>query len=174
MVIQMDTREQAGKKKHILSYFEQNNIKVIRSKMYVGDWTRLDNQTVCIDTKTLGLQEVYQNLVQSHKRFRDECIRAKEAGIRLIILVEQSGIHSLGDVAKWRNKRYEDWFYIHNAQEHGKMLGAKISKKPPVSSERLMNMMKAMTMNYGVEWQFCNKSQTGKRIVEILGGTPVD
>jgi len=28
--------------------------------------------------------------------------------------------------------------------------------------------MQTMTDKYGVSWQFCDKSQTGKRIVEIL------
>jgi len=27
-----------------------------------------------------------------------------------------------------------------------------------------------MSDKYKVEWQFCNKSETGKRIIEILGG----
>ena len=169
MVIQQDTREQAGKKEHILSYFAANNIKVVRSKLYVGDWTRLDNQTVCIDTKK-DLQEVYGNLVQQHGRFRAECIRAAEAGIKLIVLVEQANIKDISDVANWKNPRIHTWEYYHNAHEHGKLLEHKISPKPPISSERLSLMMAAMERNYGIEWQFCDKSETGRRIVEILGG----
>ena len=112
MIIQMDTREQCGKKDHILSYFEQAGIKVVRSKLFVGDWTRLDKQDVCIDTKTGGLQEAYGNVVQQHVRFRNECIRARQNGIRLIVLVEEERISRLEDVCMWENPRRAKWFEL--------------------------------------------------------------
>ena len=61
MIIQMDTREQSGKKDHILDYFAKHGIEVKRNKCFVGDWTLVADHSVCIDTKTLGLQEVYSN-----------------------------------------------------------------------------------------------------------------
>ena len=39
-----------------------------------------------------------------------------------------------------------------------------------VSGERLFRIMKQMELTYGIEWQFCDKRQTGKRIIEILEG----
>jgi len=39
-----------------------------------------------------------------------------------------------------------------------------------VSGERLFKIMKAMENYYGIEWQFCNKQSTGRRILQILEG----
>lgn len=168
MIIQMDTREQTGKKDHILSYFDQNGIRVVRSKLFVGDWTRLDKQDVCIDTKTGGLQEVYGNVVQQHVRFRDECIRARQNGIRLVVLVEEEIISRLEDVCTWENPRRVKWFEIDHQHRLGKKLYIKQPEKPPISSAQLQSIMKTIGERYGVEWQFCRKDETGARIVRIL------
>ena len=39
-----------------------------------------------------------------------------------------------------------------------------------VSGERLFKIMKQMELTYGIEWQFCSKAQTGKKIIELLRG----
>lgn len=170
MIIQQDTREQKGKKDHILKYFEENGIKVVRSKLYVGDWTRLDKQDICIDTKTLGMQEVYSNIVQGHARFRDECIRARNCGIKLIILVEQRGMETVDDVEQWENPRRKKWMKLYQQHQQGKNRHIKISPQPPLSSIQLADRMKVMRDRYGIEWQFCARETCGARIVELLGG----
>ena len=170
MIIQQDTREQQGKKDHILKYFADNGIKVVRSKLFVGDWTRLDKQDVCIDTKTGGLAECYSNIVQQHVRFRDECIRAQQCGIKLIILVEDESITDLRGVEHWKNPRYIQWCKIRSMQSVGKAMKIKQPKQPPLSSIQLMDRMKVMSERYGIEWQFTTRADCGKRIVEILGG----
>ena len=169
MIIQQDTREQQGKKDHILKYFADNDIKVVRSKLFVGDWTRLDKQDICIDTK-FGCAEVYSNIVQQHVRFRDECIRAQQCGIKLIILVEDESITDLRGVEHWKNPRYIQWCKIRSMHEAGKALNLKQPKQPPLSSIQLMDRMKVMAERYGIEWQFTPKAECGRRIVEILGG----
>ncbi|MEG2274176.1 MAG: hypothetical protein RSC44_02485, partial [Clostridia bacterium] len=83
MIIQCDTRQQDSK--HILKeqYFASVGIKCVRSKLFVGDYTRLDNQTICVDSKQ-DLVEVAGNICgKQHERFRAECIKAKENGIQL-------------------------------------------------------------------------------------------
>ena len=121
ITIQQDTREQKNKHNNILKYFEKNNIKVVRSKMYVGDYTRLDKQDVVIDVKK-DLQEVYSNIIQSNLRFKNECVRAKDAGIKLIILVADENIQDIEQVHTWENERLEKWEYITKAHQNGKML----------------------------------------------------
>jgi paraquat-inducible protein B len=169
ITIQQDTREQKNKHNNILKYFEQNNIKVVRSKMYVGDYTRLDKQDVVIDVKK-DLQEVYSNIIQSNLRFKNECVRAKDAGIKLIILVADENIQDVEQVHTWENERLKKWEYINKAHQNGKMLYKKISKKPPVSSEQLERAMKTMSWRYGVEFKFCKKEDMGKCIIELLNG----
>lgn len=167
ITIQQDTREQTKKHDHVLKYFAAEGIKVVRSKLYVGDYTRLDKQNVCVDTKK-DLQEVYGNIILNNLRFKAECIRAKEAGIRLVILTNDEEIRSLGEVHTWENPRLRKWETVKAAQEKGKLMQIKLSPKPPVSSEQLQRAMETMAERYGVEWQFCPKAETGKRIVEIL------
>jgi hypothetical protein len=170
MIIQMDTREQQGKKDHILSFFESEGIKVVRSKLFVGDWTRLDKQDVIIDTKQ-NLGEVYCNLVQQHTRFRDECLRARQNGIKLIILVEEEPhIKSVEDVCLWKNPRRKKWFDLDQQHQLGKKLSIRQPPKPPLGSDQLQSIMKTIGERYGIEWQFTPKAECGRRIVEILGG----
>ena len=119
-----------------------------------------------IDTKQ-DLQEVYGNVISKHNTFHNECVLG---GAQLLVLVEQEGVKSLSDVQHWKNPRLLNWYKIHNAQKAGKMLHIKLPKSPPVSSANLAKSMQTMSDNYGVTWQFCDKSETGKRIVEILGG----
>jgi len=169
MTIFEDTRNPIEKHLNIHNYCDTNGIKIERTKLFVGDYTLPTNQAVCIDTKK-DLQEVYGNVIQAHARFKAEILRASSARIRLIILVEQSKIQSLADVANWKNPRAIKWHKIFNAQKSGKMMNFKISSSPPASSPKLASVMNSLSERYGVEWKFCDKSETGKRIVEILGG----
>lgn len=132
-------------------YLLENGHKIVRSKLFVGDVTLLNDQSVCIDLKS-GLPEVCSNVVQGHDRFVRELVRAQEYGIRLIVLIEHSrNIRKLEDVIRWKNPRL------------------KVSPLA-VSGERLYKIMYSLQKKYGVEWQFCEKHNTGKRIIEILGG----
>ena len=169
MTIFEDTRNPIAKHKNIHDYCDANGIIIERTKLFAGDYTLPTNQTICIDTKK-DLQEVNSNVIQDHVRFKAEILRATAAGIRLIILVEQEGVKSLSDVPNWKNPRVAQWHKIHNAHKAGKMLKIKISDSPPANSLKLAMSMTSMANRYGVEWQFCDKSETGKRIVEILGG----
>ena len=169
MVFIHDTRDKPGKHDNVEQYLTKNGHSIVRSKLYCGDISLLNNQSVCIDLKK-DLQEVYSNVIQDHVRFKAEILRATAAGIRLIILVEQEGVKSLSDVPNWKNPRVAQWHKISNAHKAGKMMKIKISSSPPANSLKLAMTMTSLANRYGVEWQFCDKSETGKRIVEILGG----
>ena len=164
-----DTRQQDGKHDHVNAWFKAAGIRVVRTKMLVGDYTLPTDQSVCVDTK-YGLSEVYGNLVVSHDRFRAECVLAQDLGIHLIVLVEEDGIHELTDVDKWVNPRAESYEFLRRAQEHGMLTERKLPSKPPISSDRLRRIMQTMTERYGVEWRFCSKARTAETIVELLGG----
>lgn len=149
-VVVEDTRNKPDKNKHIKDQLEALGYKVVRSKLYVGDYTYTTNQSICIDTK-FGLEELCQNVIQGHERFRNECIRANEAGIQLIILVADDHITNLADVFSWKNPRR---FYSKRATT-GKTLGKILYK---------------MRDSYGVKFEFAHKDKIGERIVELLGG----
>lgn len=147
MTIQIDTREKARAIQLIRAEFKRQNIKTITSKLYVGDYARIDNMTTVIDRKQ-NLNELAGNVIE--KRFHTEIQRAHEHGIKIIFLIEHGrNIRDLIDVLFWDNPRL---------------------KESPrcISGDHLFKCMNTMTDRYGVEWQFCTKSETGKRIIEIL------
>lgn len=167
-MIFIDTRQQKGRHDNIDNWLTAHGIEIRRTKLFAGDYTLPTNQSVCIDTK-FGLQEVYGNLIQQHNRFISECKAAYEAGIRLIVLVEQSGIQTVQDVAKWKNPRITKWERLRDAHRLGKRMNEPLAQYPPVSSERLSKAMQTVAERYRIEWRFCDKSRTAKTICEILG-----
>ena len=111
MVIQVDTREHKSEWGRIQSQFDSLGVQYFRSKLYCGDYQSLDNAKLCIDRKK-DLQELCGNVCQQHERFKAELIRAREAGIQLIILCEHGpDIKSVGDV------------YFGRTQENTKLSG---------------------------------------------------
>lgn len=151
MTIQIDSREKARAIQKILAEFEKQDIKHFVSKLPVGDYISLDNPRFAIDRKQ-SLAEVAVNVGQDHARFKRELERAVEYGIKLIFLVEHGGsIKTLEDVQNWVNPRLK---------EHPLAL----------TGPRLYKIMLTMQNKYGIEWHFCDKRCTGKRIIELLGG----
>lgn len=167
-VIVRDTRDKKGKHENVDSYLEGQSYHIVRSKLYVGDVSLLYNQSICIDLKQ-GLGEVESNLTSQHERFRSECQRAQEVGIRLIVLAEEPGIQNVDGVRGWRNPRRAYWNRIDREHSCGRMLHIHIPSKPPIDGKTMANIMETMTERYGVEWQFCGKDKTGERICDILG-----
>lgn len=149
-VILEDTRQQKDKNKHIRLQLESLGYKVDRCKMYCGDYQFADNGKIVIDTKQ-DLQEVCGNLTQQHERFKEECVRAKEAGIRLVILVQDPRIQFLNEVPSWYNWRLK-------------------KNKLALTGKKLYRIMATMVERYGVEWQFTTRHKIGERIVDILEG----
>ncbi len=151
MVIQVDSREKARAIQKIIAEFDNRGIKWFVSKLPIGDYQSLDNPRLVIDRKQ-NLLELCGNVCQQHKRFKAELERANEYGIKLIVLCEHGrGIKSLQDVMAWENPRLKE-------------------SPLAVSGERLFRILTAMSNKYGVEFLFCTKQETGKRIVEILSG----
>lgn len=143
-MIIVDSREK--KWDHIRQYFDKNGIEYKIRKLDVGDYFQTDQGDVVVDRKR-NLQEICGNLSKGEEniiRFTKECKRAKEQGIRLVILVEGTSCRTVKDVAGWKSK-----FTKHT----GKWL-----------TDKMFNL----TVSYGVEWQFCKRNETGRRILEIL------
>ena len=166
MVILEDTRQQIKKHELKHQWFEKNGIKIERCRLYVGDYTLANNQSICIDTKK-DLQELCMDVCQDHERFKAELIRAKDAGIKLIILVEHGGgITCLEDVFLWQNPRKHEVMW---KWENGKRIRTVISDKA-VDGDQLYKSLCTIRDRYGAEFAFCRKEETGKKIVELRGG----
>ncbi len=141
-----DTREK--KNAHILAYFDKHNIAYKIQKLDVADYQLEGRDNLAIDRKQ-NLDELARNLTNrnDHARFWKEVRRAKENKIKMIVLCEHGRqIKKIPDVASWQ------------------------SKYSPVSGRKLMDEIYRVHIAYGVEFLFCDKRSTGKRILELLGG----
>lgn len=140
-----DTREKANHR--ILQYFERHNVLYIEQKLDTGDYMDSERMDITIDRKQ-NLGELLRNMCSPDKsRFWREIRRSQKEGIKFIILCEHGGQYKcIKDVAAYRDKYSR------------------------VSGKELMERMYAAHIAYGVEFLFCDKRSTGKRILELLGG----
>ena len=91
------------------------------------------------------MQEMYNCVVNDKSRFMKEVRRCYEKRIKLYVLIEHGGqIKSLADVPKW------------------------VPKYGTVSSREIAERLYRLHISYGVDFVFCDKRSTGKKIVEIL------
>lgn len=167
MIILADSRQHD--KKHIEKekWFAEHGIEVRRTKLYVGDYTLPRDQSVCVDTKK-NIQELVSNVLDKDNRkneddkprFRKELLRAKEADIKLIILVEnEDGITQLSELHKWVNPRL--------------LIRDRCGNQKFPKATRGVSLMKAcytIQREYGCEFLFCKPKEAGAKIIELLGG----
>ena len=160
MTIQIDSREKARAIKQILAAFDEEKVDYFVSKLYVGDYQSFDNPYLIVDRKQ-NLIELCSNVTQGHERFRRELLRAQEHGIQLVILCEHgNGIRDLEDVIFWENPRKK-----RRKKVSGKWQTV-ITKA--TSGETLYKILVTLNRKYGVRFEFCDKAETGRRIMEIL------
>lgn len=140
----IDSREK--KYDHIKAYFEKHGIEYEIRKLDVGDYQIEEKPQISVDRKR-NLQELSKNLMNAkdHSRFWKEVRRAREQKIKLFVLVEHGGqIKSIEDVTKWTDK-YSG-----------------------VSGRSLANEIYRVHIAYNVEFLFCDKRSTARKIIEIL------
>ena len=152
MIIEIDTREKPKAIEKIIDYFQQNNIKYIRSKLYYGDYRIMESPLLVVDRKQ-NIAELAKNCTVDHKRFRAELERCKDVGGQLVILVEQNVYSDRGN--KVRVKDISDlmlWSSPHTT----------------IRGEQVFRVLASWCARFPVRVEFCEKRCTGKRIVEIL------
>ena len=153
MIIQIDSREKARAIETILREFDKQGVKHISSKLYAGDYVDMEHPLLIIDRKQ-NIREIASNVTSEHKRFKAELEKVKEIGAKMIILIEEDTIdgkpiESLEDIMLWEPKPGQG----------------------TVSGMRVYKILANWVRVYPLEVQFCNKRHTGKRIIEIIGGS---
>ena len=156
-----DTREKRGKHRNIEEYLRQSGVKIIRDKVYVGDYTLPTDRRVSIDIKQ-DVVEIAGNICGAeHARFREELRRAQETGTQLYVLIQQNecsgkSIACPEDLRHWEapKSRY----------------GAKRGEpRTLVKGEPLGKAMRTMESRYGVIFLFCAPEEAGQYVLELLG-----
>ena len=143
--LQIDSREK--KNEHILRYFDRHGIDYEIRKLDVGDYM-FEGGTISVDTKR-SVDELASNMLNraDHARFLREAKRAADSGVKLIVLLETSKYKAIPDLREWR------------------------SKYSGITGRALMDAVYKTHIAYGVEFLFCPKISTGRRIIELLSCT---
>lgn len=153
MVILVDTREQPNRK------FEER-VRAFgcpweRRKLDFGDYsakyTAPGGRDVSLDRhiaieRKMDANELALCLGKERRRFEREFIRAKEAGARIYLLVEE-----------------ENWEKLY-AGRYGKSARYRSRMRP----ESLTASIHAFQSRYGMNLQFCKPETTGRLIADIL------
>ena len=163
MFVICDTREHKTEWNRISKQFDELGISYDRSKLYVGDYQDITNSLFVIDRKK-DLQEICGNVCQQHERFQKELVRAREAGVHIVILCEHGpDIKSLEDVKAWQNPRRQPRLaWVDGRRQRV------IDSPKALTGEQLYKTLSTIRDRYDIEFEFCTKEETGKRIVEIL------
>ena len=156
IVLVEDTRQQAGKHDLKHEYFDRKGIKVVRSKLFVGDLALLTDMSVCVDTK-YSISELYSDMYHSHERFRNEADRAMANGIKLYILVEnRQGVRSIDDLIQWKNPQF--------SKKTPK------NKKRPVPNDQFIKALKTFSRRHGAAIRFVSPENAGRAVMYLLTG----
>lgn len=148
----IDTREKQKAIRKIIDYLQQTKTEYDSTKLYFGDYMDYNRPGVVIDRKQT-IAELAKNCTTESPRFRREMTKAKRAGAKLIILVEQDRYQAAGrtvhvrtieDLIQWTNPR------------------------TMVTGEKVFRVLKSWCNNYPIRVEFCDKRTTGKRIIEII------
>lgn len=148
-MIQIDSREKPKAITGIIESFDKHEVKHFVSKLVVGDYMAYDNPRVVIDRKQ-NLGELCGNVCAGHNRFKSELERANNLGIKLIILCEHGeNIKKLEDIKKWSNPRIS-------------------ISSGAITGDKLYKILHTISIRYNVDFVFCNKQETGEKIIGLL------
>ena len=156
--ILVDSREKPKAITRILEHFDKSGIPYEVSKLLFGDYCDYSRPNLVIDRKQ-NIQELAQNCTRDHERFRRELERVKRTGSELVLLVEQN-----------RYKDRGEWVRVETIRD----LLLWESPHTMVRGEKVYRVLASWTAKYPLRVMFCDKRQTGKRIIEILYGEDDD
>lgn len=164
-VIKYDSRQKTGKHNEKHAWMIAHGITLVREKLDEGDY-QTDGSNVTVDTKQ-DMDELAANLTRDHSRFARECERARNRGFRLVVLVEESL-----DPWTWTNSRCRKCplriKLCCHPRQRGEACGRYGTAKP-TQGNVLAKTMQTMAKDHGVIFDFCSKSETGRRICKWLG-----
>ena len=169
VILYEDTRQQDGKHDAKHAWFAEHGIEVVRKKLDAGDYAT-DQSNILIDTKR-NLAEVAMDVGRDHKRFAREMERARDAGYRLVVLVEVGAPYrSTRDVARWTNDACKRCDYYRRLLCDPKS-SARCRKfhSKPMRGSTMARIIESMERDYGCRFEYVNPRYAARRICELLG-----
>lgn len=149
----IDTREKPKKITGIVEYFDSLQIPHESTKLLFGDYMDWNHPEIVVDRK-YNIAELAKNCTVDSARFVRELERAKKAGARLVILVEQN---------RYKTERGE-WMSINQLSD----IIYWSSKNTTIRGEKLFRVLRSWMSRYDLDVQFCSKANTGRKIFEII------
>lgn len=147
-----DTRQKVGKHELKREWWARRGIRLIRSKLVFGDYCLPPE--VVVDTKA-SIYELAYDIDHDHARFKREIVGARDAGVRLVVLVENEfEVRTLADLAAW--------------DEPPTHFAARKGAKRRISGARLAHACSTMGERYGVRFEFCAPGESAEKVLEIL------
>jgi ERCC4-type nuclease len=150
----IDTREKPKAISTILKQFDEAGIRYERTKLLFGDYMDYNRPQIVVDRKQ-NIRELAKNVTIERSRFVAELNRAKVAGAKLIILVEQD-----------RYKDRDKWVHVETIEDL--MLWS--DKHTSIRGEAVYRRLSGLKYNYNISIQFCDKRSTGKEILKLIYG----
>lgn len=150
----IDTREKPKAIQTILKTFDEAGIVYESTKLLFGDYRDWNRPDIVIDRKQ-NIAELAKNCTSEHERFRRELERAQKAGAHLCILVEQN-----------RYKDRDEWIHVTEISD----LMRWSNPHTTIRGEKVYRVLASWTNKYNISVEFCDKRQTGRRILEIIYG----
>lgn len=150
----IDSREKQKAIKSILKAFDSNGVEYETSKLLFGDYMDFSRPQIVVDRKQ-NIAELAKNCTTDHDRFARELERAKKAGSRLVILVEQN-----------RYKDRDKWIRVETIDDL--MLWS--NPHTTIRGEKVFRILSSWMAKYPIEVKFCDKRNTGKEILKIIYG----
>ena len=150
----IDTREKPKAIQNILRTFDEAGIIHESTKLLIGDYQDFNRPHIIVDRKQ-KIAELAKNCTSDHVRFKAELERAKKAGAHLCILVEQN-----------RYKDGDEWRRVEDISD----LIRWTSPHTTIRGEKVYRVLVSWINKYDLSVEFCDKRQTGRRILEIIYG----
>ena len=163
-VLLVDTRQQAGKHAVKDAWFAAHGVATERRKLDFGDYM-VAGSNVSVDTKQ-SVQELAGNVGREHARFVRECERARAAGFRLVVLVEEHPEYANRDLmVGWVPYACRTCMRCRPLTDRGCLR----YRGKPLGRARLARVLATIEERHGVRFEFCRREDTALRICRILG-----
>lgn len=147
-----DSRQQRGQHERKHDWWGDHGVGIIRCKLAYGDYCL--PPAVSVDTKA-SISELAYDIDHDHARFRREITGARDAGVQLVVLVENGdGVRDLDGLASWSE----------SAEDYARRKYA----KRRLHGDRLAKACATMAERYGVRFEFCAPDEAAERIVAML------
>ena len=168
--IQIDTRQQANKHMHVDSWFDAHGVEYFYKKLDFGDYAAVGNgSNIVCDTKQT-VQELAGNCGREHARFARELDRARDAGCRLFILVEEHEAYNDRErLHRWvcRTCRMCPEFRAKRCDPSAD--ACRVRRFKPMNGATLAKIVTKLEQDHGALFLFTRRGDSARTICDLLG-----